>query len=106
MGGGRPVGVPVWPLGGGGGSRRFARRQGGSDKADDRGLLTGVLVAAVLGFTDGTAGVLALTALLGVVFAVLQPAEFALVPPLAGNRIQEANGHVETARYLGFGIGP
>jgi predicted MFS family arabinose efflux permease len=68
--------------------------------------LAGVLVAAVLGFTDGTAAVLALTALLGVVFAVLQPAEFALVPPLAGNRIQEANGHVETARYLGFGIGP
>ena len=49
---------------------------------------------------------LALTALLGLVFAILQPAEFALVPPLAGNRIQEANGHVETARYLGFGLGP
>jgi predicted MFS family arabinose efflux permease len=29
------------------------------------------------------------------------------VPPLAGeDRIQEANGHVETARYVGFGVGP
>ena len=68
--------------------------------------LLGALVAAVLAFTTGTAAVLALTALLGLVFAILQPAEFALVPPLAGNRIQEANGHVETARYVGFGLGP
>ncbi len=67
----------------------------------------GAMVAAVLGFASGTAAVLALTVLLGVVFAVSQPAEFALVPPLAGRRrIQEANGHVETARYLGFGVGP
>ena len=28
------------------------------------------------------------------------------MPPLAGERIQEANGHVETSRYLGFGVGP
>jgi predicted MFS family arabinose efflux permease len=68
--------------------------------------LLGALVAAVLGFTTETAAVLGLTALLGLVFAILQPAEFALVPPLAGNRIQEANGHVETARYVGFGLGP
>jgi hypothetical protein len=68
--------------------------------------LIGTFIAVILGFVTGTAAVLALTALLGVVFAALQPAEFALVPPLAGNRIQEANGHVETARYLGFGLGP
>jgi MFS family permease len=68
--------------------------------------LLGAVVAAVLAFTTATAVVLALTALLGLVFAVSQPAEFALVPPLAGNRIQEANGHVETSRYLGFGVGP
>ena len=43
---------------------------------------------------------------LGAANAVAQPAEFALVPPLAGNRIQEVNGHVETARYVGFGLGP
>jgi hypothetical protein len=68
--------------------------------------VVGALVAAVLGFTTGSAAVLALTALLGLVFAILQPAEFALVPLLAGNRVQEANGHVETARYVGFGLGP
>ena len=68
--------------------------------------LFGAGVAAVLAFATGTAPVLALTALLGVVFAISQPAEFSLVPPLAGRRVQEANGHVETARYLGFGLGP
>ena len=81
------------------------------DRIEATRLLTGVsllgtLVAAVLGFTTGTAATLALTALLGLVFAVLQPAEFALVPQLAGNRIQEANAHIETARYVGFGLGP
>jgi MFS family permease len=67
----------------------------------------GAAVAAVLGFTTATGAVLVLTALLGLVFAISQPTEFALVPPLAGTaRIQEANGHVETARYVGFGLGP
>lgn len=66
----------------------------------------GAVVAAVLAFTSAVPLALALTALLGVVFAVSQPAEFALVPPLAGTRVQEANGHVETARYVGFGVGP
>lgn len=66
----------------------------------------GTVVAAVLAFTDTVGLALALTALLGVVFAISQPAEFALVPPLAGDRVQEANGHVETARYIGFGVGP
>ncbi|HSI80736.1 MAG TPA: MFS transporter [Solirubrobacterales bacterium] len=69
--------------------------------------IVGAAVAAVLGLMTATAPVLVLTALLGVVFAASQPVEFALVPPLAGeDRIQEANGHVETARYLGFGLGP
>jgi MFS family permease len=68
--------------------------------------LVGALVAGLLGFTTGTAAVLALTALLGLVFAIVQPAEFALVPPLAGSRVQEANGQIETARYVGFGLGP
>lgn len=67
----------------------------------------GAVVAAALASTDGVVLALVLTALLGVVFAVSQPAEFALVPPLAGSeRVQEANGHVETLRYVGFGIGP
>jgi hypothetical protein len=69
--------------------------------------VVGGAVAAALGFMTATAAVLALTAVLGVVFAISQPAEFALVPLLAGvDRIQRANGHVETARYMGFGIGP
>ncbi|MDQ2630102.1 MAG: MFS transporter [Actinomycetota bacterium] len=66
----------------------------------------GAAVAAALAFVDAVAPALVLTALLGVVFAVSQPAEFALVPPLAGDRVQEANGHVETLRYVGFGVGP
>ncbi len=66
----------------------------------------GAVVAAVLASVDAVAPALTLTALLGVVFAISQPAEFALVPPLAGERVQEANGHVETTRYIGFGVGP
>ncbi|HEU4945043.1 MAG TPA: MFS transporter [Solirubrobacterales bacterium] len=67
----------------------------------------GVAAAAAVAFTDALVPVLVLTAALGVVFATSQPAEFSLIPPLAGeDRIQEANGHVETARYVGFGIGP
>jgi hypothetical protein len=67
----------------------------------------GVAAAAAVAFGDALAPVLALTVVLGLVFATSQPAEFALIPPLAGAaRIQEANGHVETARYLGFGAGP
>ena len=67
----------------------------------------GTLAAGALAFSDSLAPVLVLTAALGVVFAISQPAEFSLVPPLAGkDRVQEANGHIETARYIGFGIGP
>ncbi len=82
------------------------------DRIEARRLLAvisavGAAVAAILAFADTTGLVLALTALLGVVFAVLSPVEFSLVPPLAGEgRVQEANGHVETSRYLGFAIGP
>jgi MFS family permease len=68
--------------------------------------LVGAVVAVVIGFTTGTVALFALTTLLGLVFAILQPAEFALVPRLAGKRVLEANGHVETARYVGFGLGP
>jgi len=69
--------------------------------------LAGTVAAAAVAFSSGLGLVLGLTAAIGVVFAALQPAEFALVPPLAGeDRIQEANGHIETARYVGFGIGP
>ena len=66
----------------------------------------GAVGAAALALVDALAPVLVLTAALGVVFALMQPAEFSLIPVLAGRRVQEANGHVETFRYLGFGIGP
>lgn len=68
--------------------------------------VAGVAVAVALAFVSGVPLALFLTALLGVVFAIAQPCEFALVPPLARDRIQEANGHVETLRYAGYGIGP
>lgn len=67
----------------------------------------GATLALALGFLSDLAPVLILTALLGVVFAISQPAEFALVPALAGSdRIQIANGYMETIRYVGFGVGP
>jgi MFS family permease len=67
----------------------------------------GAIAAVALAFTSVLVPVLILTAALGVVFAISSPAEFSLVPPLAGDeRIQEANGHIETARYIGFGAGP
>jgi predicted MFS family arabinose efflux permease len=67
----------------------------------------GIAVSLTLVAVQGTAVVLVMTAALGVVFAVIQPAEFALVPRLAGeDEIQRANGHVESARYVGFAIGP
>ena len=48
-----------------------------------------------------------LAALLGVGIAVAQAAEFALIPVVAGGRpLQKANGTVETARALGFTLGP
>jgi Na+/melibiose symporter-like transporter len=67
----------------------------------------GTVAALALGMLDSLVPVLALTVVLGVVFAITQPAEFALVPPIAGEeRIQVANGHMETIRYIGFGLGP
>ena len=68
----------------------------------------GVLAALAVAVAPGAAAVLALTAALGVVFAVSGPAEFALIPCVApGERgLRALNGHVETARYVGFGLGP
>jgi MFS family permease len=64
-------------------------------------------VATALAFVDALAAVLVLAAFLGVGFALSQAAEFALVPAVVGReRVPEANGHVETARYLGFTVGP
>jgi MFS family permease len=65
----------------------------------------GVVVA--LAFVHSTGSILALVVLLGSLFAVAQPAEFALIPPIAGDeRLAQANGYVETARYTGMTLGP
>ena len=80
-------------------------RQGSSPTGSTRGrvLLVGSLVQAALAlalaFVSGTAAVLVLAALLGSAFALSQPAEFALIPGVAGEaRLTVANGRVETAR--------
>jgi MFS family permease len=64
-------------------------------------------VAVALAFADSPAAILVLAALLGSGFALAQPAEFALVPVVAGEaQLTQANGYVETARYAGFTLGP
>src|SRR5262249_54249216 len=65
----------------------------------------GVVVA--LAFVHSTGSILALVVLLGSLFAVAQPAEFALIPAVAGEQgLAQANGYVETARYAGMTLGP
>jgi MFS family permease len=83
-----------------------------ADRMDRTRLLLAVslfqaAVSVVLGFVGGTPAILVLTALLGAGFAFAQPAEFALVPEVAGeDRLSQANGYVETSRSLGFVLGP
>jgi MFS family permease len=84
-----------------------------ADRRDARRLLAvaSILQAALcvaLAGTTGTAGVLGLTALLGVGAAVAVPAEFALVGTIAaaGGGAGSANARVETARNLGYALGP
>lgn len=84
-----------------------------ADRFENRGLLIVVslaqaaVVAAMVLFADSLGAILALSVLLGAGVAVSQPAEFALVPAAAGeDRVAEANGHVESARYLGMTAGP
>ena len=56
---------------------------------------------------DSVAAILALAAVLGTGFALAGPAEFALLPAIAGReRLTEANGVVESARYAGMTAGP
>jgi MFS family permease len=84
-----------------------------ADRVESRRLLRDVslaqaAIAVVLAFAfGGMVATLALTALLGVGVAVAQPAEFALVPSVAGaGSLAAANGRIEAARYLGFTAGP
>jgi MFS family permease len=70
-------------------------------------LAQAAVVAALVLATGALPAILALTALLGIGVAISQPAEFGLVPAAAGEeRIAEANGMVETARYAGMTAGP
>lgn len=83
------------------------------DRREARGVLLVASVAQALiagGLAlalDSTAAILALCLLLGCGFALAQPAEFSLVPVIAGPESATVlNGHVETARYLGMAAGP
>jgi MFS family permease len=83
-----------------------------ADRVESRRLLVWASLAAAaaccgLAAVDGLGPILALTVLLGCANAVSHPAEFALVPVVAGEeRLAAANGHVEAARYVGFALGP
>lgn len=82
-----------------------------ADRLDRRKLLVVVsvlqaAVAVALAFTESVGPLLALTALLGIGTALAQPAEFALIPAVAGARIAAANARTETARFLGAAVGP
>ena len=63
-------------------------------------------IAMALAFTGDFAAILALSALLTAGNAFAQPAEFALVPAVAGDKVTKATGVVEAARYAGFALGP
>src|SRR5215208_8012094 len=83
------------------------------DRRENRRLLIAVSLAqaavvVAMAFASGSLpALLALCVLLGAGVAVSSPAEFALVPAAAGEeRVAEANGHVEAARYLGMTAGP
>ena len=65
------------------------------------------LAALALAFAGPLEAILPLVALLGTGAAIAAPAEFALIPAAAGEkRVAAANGHVETARYVGMTAGP
>src|ERR671924_503804 len=84
------------------------------DRLEARGVLLVVsvaqaIVAASLALAlESVAAILVLATLLGVGFAVAQPAEFALVPVIGGDerRLTEINGLVESSRYAGMTLGP
>ena len=69
--------------------------------------LAQALVAVALAFSGDLAAILALAALLTAGNAFGQPAEFTLIPAVAGARgVTEAAGVLEAARYAGFAAGP
>jgi MFS family permease len=65
------------------------------------------VVAATLAFASSLGAILALAFVLGIGVAIASAAEFALVPLLVGSRtLGRANGLVESARGIGFVVGP
>jgi MFS family permease len=83
------------------------------DRLEARGVLLvaslgqAAIAAAMAIALDSVAAILVLAGLLGVGFAVAQPAEFSLVPLIGrDDRLTEINGLVETARYIGMTAGP
>lgn len=73
-------------------------------------LAQAVFAAGLALALDSLAAILVLSAAIGVGNALSQPAEFALVPVIAGSsetaRLNQLNGYVETARYAGMTLGP
>ena len=73
-------------------------------------LLQAAVAAGLVLLSGDLAAVLALSALLAAGATVSQPAEFTLVPVVAGERsgaaLTRANGVMETARAVGFAVGP
>ena len=64
-------------------------------------------IAAALAFSSDLSAILALSSLLAAGNAFAQPAEFTLIPAVAGaRRLTEVTGVVEAARYAGFAAGP
>jgi MFS family permease len=69
--------------------------------------LAQAIVAAALAFSSDLAAILTLSSLLTAGNAFGKPAEFTLVPAVAGGRsVTAATGVVEAARYAGFTAGP
>jgi MFS family permease len=83
-----------------------------ADRVESRALLiaAGVAAAAACGglaLASSLLAVLPLALLLGCAHAIAAPAEFALVPAVAGEaRLAAANGQLESARYAGYAAGP
>ena len=69
-----------------------------------------VFAAALALTVDSLAAILVFAAAIGVGNAISQPAEFALIPVIAGDSdtrtLNKLNGWVETARYAGMTLGP
>jgi MFS family permease len=83
------------------------------DRLESRGVLIwaslaqAAIAAALALAVDSVAAILVLAAVLGTFNAIAQPAEFALVPVIAGEeRLVDMNGYVESARYAGMIAGP